>query len=177
VLPFAHLEVIVGLTRDGGQSMSSCFLRHQVIEWLGDISAAVYLVHHPLIMYIAWASNGFKMLKWPPQVVCGWLEESVEVKMACWREQLDFELARKIPLIATPAVVLYSILAGVVITYCFEKPLQHCLRGRLGGGGGGSSSTTSRDKTLLVELRPIPHVKEIESLGAEEMKGLLSDSA
>ena len=152
VLPFAQLEVVVALTRDGGKSRASRFLRHPVIEWLGEISAALYLVHHPLTSYILWAING-RMLKWPPNAFCFFLKPR-DVGLTCQRAQDAFNLAKRPPLSVVPALLLYSILAAVLITNCFEKPLQQYLR-----------KVKNKPKTLVGERG-----------GAEESAGLLSSA-
>jgi len=50
--------VIVGLTRDGGQSYASKALRTPMGNWLGQISAAVYLIHIPVKDYIVFIIHG-----------------------------------------------------------------------------------------------------------------------
>lgn len=44
LVPFAHLTLIVALTRDGASCKASRALRTSLATWLGDISAALYLV-------------------------------------------------------------------------------------------------------------------------------------
>jgi len=152
--------------------MSSHFLCHPVVEWLGEISASVYLIHHPLIMYVAWISNHGKVLKWPPKgIVCGWLEESIEVKMKCLREQMDFDLSRMTPPSAAAGIVLYGIIAGAMVTYWFERPLQQCLRKSSLSGSGGSNGVDRSPQRKVNVTKEVELVVELE-----ESEGLLSSS-
>lgn len=53
-----QLSILVALTRDGGKSLASHALRTPLALWLGKISMNLYLVHLPLLYYLAWIMNG-----------------------------------------------------------------------------------------------------------------------
>ena len=97
------------------------------IAWLGEIAAALYLVHIPVISYIIWVNNNGDILTWPPDVNCDQLE-GVE-QTDCRLTQLDFALKRLPPsLWFIAANIFFSILAATIITYGFERPIQRYLR-------------------------------------------------
>lgn len=55
VVVMAQLNVVLALTRDEGRSHAARFLRIPVCAWLGRISMNLYLLHYPLLGYLALA--------------------------------------------------------------------------------------------------------------------------
>ena len=55
LVAMTQLNVFLALTRDGGISLASRFLRLPFTEWIGRISMNIYLIHYPLLGYLALA--------------------------------------------------------------------------------------------------------------------------
>ena len=51
-LVYVQLMVIVGLCMDNGKSMITKFFNTKLMQFLGRISMALYLIHEPIIFYI-----------------------------------------------------------------------------------------------------------------------------
>ena len=51
-LVYVQLMVIVGLCMDNGKSMITKFFNTKLMQFLGRISMALYLIHEPVIFYI-----------------------------------------------------------------------------------------------------------------------------
>eukprot|EP01031_Cornospumella_fuschlensis_P040767 gene40767-49716_t len=58
IVPYMHLELMVGLTRDNGSSTVSKLLRAKGMGYLGDLSMCIYLIHFVVLLYITWAFHG-----------------------------------------------------------------------------------------------------------------------
>ena len=66
---FAQLDLIVALTRAKGSTLCSVVLRASVVQWLGELSMSIYLVHFPIIYYLCWILHG-DPIAWPPSQDC-----------------------------------------------------------------------------------------------------------
>ena len=55
---YIQLMIIVGLCLDGGKSHTSRFLKTRVMQFLGRISMALYLVHEPILFWINFCTYG-----------------------------------------------------------------------------------------------------------------------
>ena len=53
-VPMMFLQLMIALTRDGGKSCASLFLNSTIVQWFGQISMGIYLVHVPLMSYCQW---------------------------------------------------------------------------------------------------------------------------
>ncbi|CAM9796695.1 unnamed protein product [Phaeothamnion confervicola] len=130
IVPFAQLEVVVGLTRDGGASRAAKVLLRPHARWLGKVGMSIYLVHLVLMPYLTWALYGGK-LSWPEEFDCDGLESdgaSVAVVDACNDEVDDWDEARLLPIWGIPVVAVASVGAAAAIFYGFEEPARKMLR-------------------------------------------------
>jgi peptidoglycan/LPS O-acetylase OafA/YrhL len=121
IMPFVQLTVVVALTKDKASSLASRFLRHPTLMWLGKVSMAIYLVHHPTIYYVVWFHNCYT------RGVCG----PVDVPTADdGNDHVINAYLRDLtlPFWAVPIVVLISIPLAALLYYFVEEPGRKFLR-------------------------------------------------
>ena len=124
LVPFAQLEMVVALTRDGGKSTASRAPRAPLAQWLGRVNVALFLVHMPVRQYVIWATNGV-VLSWPPD--CDTFPRDSQEMAACQLERLTFFLQRFMKVWALPIFVVTSLAVAAVTFYCFERPVRRWL--------------------------------------------------
>ena len=127
--PFLQLAVVVALTRDGARSMASGVLRHPKLLWLGDISMAIYLVHHPTIFYFVWGAHGFLPVHPPATDDCkGEYGKNTTAFDKCQDETKDYLMGIKLPIEYLPAVVAASLVLAQLLYWFVEEPGRKALR-------------------------------------------------
>jgi len=122
LIPFAQLEVIVALTRDGGVSLASRAFRTPVAVWLGNISAALYLIHFVVKDFIVWATRGFVTITDPDD--CRKYVYNSGEWWYCYFKWQEVNHVRSLELWAMPIMVVVSLLAAAIIYYYFEEPIR-----------------------------------------------------
>lgn len=105
VFPFALLQIIVGLsmTDRDGVSSTARLLSWPPLLFLGRISMPLYLVHEPIIQYVAWIAR--------PEA--GWAQA----------------LPTPMPLWGTLIVLPASLVLAVLLERLVERPARRLLRG------------------------------------------------
>jgi peptidoglycan/LPS O-acetylase OafA/YrhL len=119
IAPFAQLTVVVALTRDDVGSRSAKLLRHPLLQFLGQISMTIYLVHWPLIFYLCAVLNGGAAISWP---TCSGDDD------ACAHETKHFTRLRTLPAWGIPVVIGAALLLAVALFYGVEEPCRKALR-------------------------------------------------
>ena len=97
--------IIVGLCLDGGKSHTSRFLKTRVMQFLGRISMALYLIHEPILYWINFCTYG--KVDWPDD------KKPSHVKLKLW---------------AVPIHVLISLIFGTILTFYLEEPSRKKLK-------------------------------------------------
>ena len=116
---FAQLDLIVGLVRINGTSLCSKVLRNPVIQWFGEISMALYLVHEPLIYYFCWFQNGFKELKWPSDMNCSSDDDS-----SCQDTLDDFNYDKQMQSWGIVTILPIATCLAALLYYGVEEPTR-----------------------------------------------------
>jgi len=122
-ITWLQLQSISALTFEGSQSSSSAarLLTSKTALWLGRISYALYLVHEPLIQYIAWMLTGDLQ---QPNCEGQDTEDCVSVEEWLTSEE------RYIPMYCVPFVWVVSVAMAIVLNRAFEEPLRSRMRPR-----------------------------------------------
>ena len=102
---YLQLMIIVGLCLDGGKSHTSRFLKTRVMQFLGRISMALYLIHEPILFWINFCTYG--KVDWPDD------KKPSHVKLPLW---------------AIPIHVLISLIFATILTFYLEEPLRRKLK-------------------------------------------------
>ena len=104
--PFMMLQIIVGLSMVGrnGTSVTVRLLNWPPLLYLGKISMALYLVHEPIIQYVAWIAR-------PDQ---SWIE-ALPTPMPVW---------------GTAVVIPVSLVLAVLLERYVETPARNFLRSK-----------------------------------------------
>ena len=123
IVAWPQLWVMIALTRDGGQSWASRFLRSNPLVWLGKISASLYLVHEVLLWYVVWATRG-QTLPMPDFTGCRYPDGTPE-KEACVVNIKAWLAKRSLEPWAIPIVIAVSFLGAAILFYGFEVGLTH----------------------------------------------------
>lgn len=113
----AQLNVVIALTRDGAKSWASRALQTPLAQWLGRLSMVIYLIHYPLIYYLAFALHGSSVNHWS----CG-PDEPVDV---CYSRFLAKQV---IPLWGVAAVSGATLVLAELVYRVVEVPARRCLR-------------------------------------------------
>ena len=123
LVPWAQLNVIVGVTRDGGSSLASRALLSPLAQWLGRVSMAVYLLHVPLIHYLAWAVNG-ALNPHPASMTCA------DGDKACSDDVRRFVGAQLMPVWGIAVVPFAALGLGALCYHAVEEPARKWLRAK-----------------------------------------------
>lgn len=113
----AQLNVLVALTRDGGKSWASRALQTPLGQWLGKLSMVIYLIHYPLISYLAFVLNGSRVNHW----ACG----PDEAEDVCYARYVAKQV---IPLWGVAAVSGATLVLAELVYRVIEVPTRRCLR-------------------------------------------------
>ena len=100
---FSQLMIIVGLSMDGGESFTAKFFNTRVMQFLGRISMALYLVHVPVMHWICVSIYGPTLQPKP-------------------------EYQRWPPLWTIPIQIIISVILGTALTIFLEEPAKKKLR-------------------------------------------------
>jgi len=136
---FPLLDLVVGLTRDEGRSLTARLCNHPVSRWLGGISYSLYLVHEVVIYYfcaVYFAGDAYSQ---------EYLErEGVEVEVASVQKALltlgeNTSLGTRPPGWAPLVCMPLALLLGWALARCVEAPARALLgakkKRRVSGGG------------------------------------------
>ena len=153
--PFIYLTLLVSVTKDGGKSLTSRFLRTPICQFLGKISMAIYLVHMPCIGFFKlmvegpiWSISSNTYRCWmihggPMTLPNGALDGSAGAlsavrsgasiaRIACetaWASLEENHDERKfLPALGIGVVPVMAVVAGYLIFIGFEEPLRRHLR-------------------------------------------------
>ena len=107
-----HLNIIIGLCMDNGNSFTSKLLRTKIMQFLGRISLSLYLTHWSTMGFILTAING-------PQ--------RYQTDAEIWNAYRNGKLVQP-PGLPVVAIFLSPFIACIVTKY-FEEPLSKALRG------------------------------------------------
>lgn len=111
----AQLNVLVALTRDGGRSWATRALQTPLAQWLGRLSMNIYLIHYPLISYLAFLLRGAS----PNRYTCGPDDADCHSK---------YEHNKVIPLWGIAVVAGTTLLLAELVYRVIEAPARRCLR-------------------------------------------------
>eukprot|EP00455_Lapot_gusevi_P019571 TRINITY_DN2090_c0_g1_i1.p1 TRINITY_DN2090_c0_g1~~TRINITY_DN2090_c0_g1_i1.p1 ORF type:complete len:467 (+),score=112.92 TRINITY_DN2090_c0_g1_i1:96-1496(+) len=125
LLPFAQLQVVVALTRDGGASRASRVLTTRLSQWLGQISMSIYLIHFLVMYYLCWAVHG-SMLSYPDNMNCDSVAEAQ--RASCKAAVEVISKAVTLPVWGIPVAAILSLLAAAILHYGVEEPARKALR-------------------------------------------------
>lgn len=124
-VPYAQLQLLVALTRDGGASATGRALRSPLAQCLGRLSLGLYLCHFPLIAYLAWAVQGGGNAE-PSVLQCASVPPAQQP--ACQGAAAAYAAAQLMPswgvLVVLPGALLLAWVAGHVV----EEPGRRALR-------------------------------------------------
>lgn len=126
IMPFLQLEVIIALTRASPTALVNRFLNHPILQYLGEISMAIYLVHIPVMQYLCWIIEGGR-LKWPTELDCSVYDDDTS-EQNCEDEVHDFTRKILIPLWGMPVVWGVSLVLAVILYHGIEEPSRKLLR-------------------------------------------------
>jgi peptidoglycan/LPS O-acetylase OafA/YrhL len=125
---FAQLDLLVALTRARGASFCSVVLRAPLIQWFGELSMAIYLVHFPLLLYVCFMAHG-RGVDWPPSMYCdSYATEGSEERTTCVAKYDEWVSARTLPLWGIVVVPAVSVLAAAALYYGVEEPVRKYLK-------------------------------------------------
>ena len=127
IVPYAQLLLVIALTRDGGASVASRALRTPLAQWLGRVSMNVYLVHFPLISYLAWAVHGGTNAE-PSVLDCTTL--AAASRPACEAALAAYDNAKLIPSWGVLVVLPASLFLGWATAHLVEEPGRKLLRAK-----------------------------------------------
>ena len=99
---YTQLMIIVGLCMDGGRSLTARFFSTRLMQFLGRISMAYYLVHYPMIFWINLCYYG-----------------PFEGEKPEWAT---------FPPWATPIMMILSVLLATLLTLFLEEPARNRLK-------------------------------------------------
>ena len=145
LVPFAQLEVIVALTRDGGKSLASKALRTPVAIWLGNISAALYLIHFPVKDWLVWGLHGGDSIADPDD--CSKYVYNSGEWWYCYINWQKVNQERSLKLWAMPIMVVLSLAMGALIYYYFEEPIRVATKKNKDKAGAATTTTTTTTTT------------------------------
>ena len=129
IVPFAQLELIVALTRDGRATRISKWFRTSVGNWLGDRSMAIYLVHWPLIGYLCFMIHG-KPLPFPRHYVgkCDEYDKHSDEWKHCTDVEKKWFLNNMIPLWGIPVILVWTLILADLTYRLVEVPCRKLFR-------------------------------------------------
>lgn len=129
--PYAQLSLIVAMTRTGTSTEASwvtSILRHPLLQWLGDLSMSVYLVHWVLGFYLSWAVYGRGSILWPAQA-CEQYKDLADddAYLNCAEPIYEHIMTYEdwFFVVITPL----AIICAAVLFYVVEKPVAKYFRG------------------------------------------------
>ena len=107
-----QLTIVIGLCMDAGTSLTSRFLRTQMMQFLGRISLSLYLLHWSLIGYVILAINGPREYQTEGEILAAYKSHELIVPFGS-------------PMI----VIIVSPIVSFIVTKYFEEPISKILRG------------------------------------------------
>lgn len=121
---FAQLSVIVALVRCKGETIISKFLRHPFVQWLGELSMALYMVHWPCIFYACWLVKG-SSISWPSTLDCSdKYDHDDALENSCQDEVDQFNQDRTLQYWFIPIIPIVSIGLASFLYYFIEEPVR-----------------------------------------------------
>jgi hypothetical protein len=126
LVAMTQLNDFVALTRDGGKSMASRFLLHPFCAWLGKISMNVYLIHYPMLSYLALIIHAQKASELRD---CYGLNETAEPDRYMHCRQLIKEI-KALPAWSVVVILPVAVVLGEGLYRYVEEPARKVLRAK-----------------------------------------------
>ena len=123
IVPYCHLDIIVSLTLDKGESLTAKILRNRVFQFLGKLGMTIYCMHYPMIYYLCFILNKGNKVIWPPVTDYNQCTDDDCYKNVSW-----YNYQRSIPMWGIPVVCLTTILLSIPIYFLFEEPMRKFLQ-------------------------------------------------
>jgi len=131
LVAMTQLNIFLALTRDGGLSLASLFLRLPFVEWIGRISMNIYLIHYPLLGYLALAvhSSQAKDLLNCYNLGEGRAEGAMEGEaLRAAQCQVLIKEVRELPWWSVFVVLPVAVALGEALARWVEEPTRRALR-------------------------------------------------
>lgn len=135
LVAMTQLNVFLALTRDGNLSLASRFLRLPFCKWIGRISMNIYLIHYPLLGYLA---LGLHFPQSKDLLNCynlgsGGVEDMTEREALRVTEcQTLIKDVRELPWWSVFVILPLAALLGEALARWVEEPARRALRHRKG---------------------------------------------
>ena len=123
VVPFAQLNVMIAMVRHKDpDNMISKFLRGSWMQWLGELSMSVYLLHYPIMLYILWARYNFKTIIYYDDNTCS---TDFANDDSLYSECETYYTAMTWPYTAFLYLPLLAVLLASIVYRFIEKPFHN----------------------------------------------------
>jgi peptidoglycan/LPS O-acetylase OafA/YrhL len=120
---FCHLDIVVCLVRAKGTSLCTKVLQNPIVLWFGEISMSLYLIHEPLIHYLAWIMQG-KRRDWPTDTDCTIYDDGTLERTNCEDALQEFNDALLMPNWGIAVVPVVAISCAAILYYGVEEPVR-----------------------------------------------------
>jgi peptidoglycan/LPS O-acetylase OafA/YrhL len=127
--PFSQICIIVALTRlESLTNTVTAVLRHPILQYLGELSMSLYMVHMLVYYFLRWAVSGQRTLAWPSEFDCTKYDDDVE-QSECEAELQTFYYETTLPPWNVIVVLPVSLLFSMALYYLVEEPIRNKFRG------------------------------------------------
>lgn len=124
LVPFMQLNILIAMVRHKSpENLISTFLRNGWMQWIGDLSMSIYLVHYPIVDFILWLRYG-KTLSWPSETDCSVYDTDDSAYSTCESDNDTYEDATTWPLWTILVLPPLAIFAAMFLFYFVEKPMS-----------------------------------------------------
>jgi peptidoglycan/LPS O-acetylase OafA/YrhL len=121
IVAFAQMNLMVAMVRHHEpENIMSRFLRSSWMQWLGELSMSIYLLHYPIMCFILWARYGFKTLTWPDDFDCSDYTDDDDAYAVCE----NYYEAMYWPAYSWIYLPILSIALAYIVYYGIEKPFH-----------------------------------------------------
>jgi peptidoglycan/LPS O-acetylase OafA/YrhL len=127
--PFCQICIIVALTRlESLTNTVTAVLRHPLLQYLGELSMSLYMVHMLVYYFLCWAVSGQRTLAWPSEFDCTKYDNDVE-ESECEAELDAYKDEITLPPWNVLVVLPVSLLLAMALYYLVEEPIRKKIRG------------------------------------------------